>query len=97
MNVRIRDAVAYFRDSSVSAWHKLAGLAAIAYVVSPIDLVPDVLPLIGWLDDVGVIALIAGYYVRQISLYRSRQLKTPANATEQSSAIQPSQWADRTR
>lgn len=26
---------------------------ALLYVVSPLDLVPDVLPVLGWLDDVG--------------------------------------------
>ena len=25
------------------------------YVVSPIDFVPDVIPILGWLDDLGVI------------------------------------------
>jgi uncharacterized membrane protein YkvA (DUF1232 family) len=28
----------------------------IAYTVSPIDLVPDVVPLLGFLDDLGVVA-----------------------------------------
>jgi uncharacterized membrane protein YkvA (DUF1232 family) len=32
---------------------KLALIAAIAYVISPIDLVPEaVLPVVGWLDDI---------------------------------------------
>lgn len=35
-------------------------LAAIIYILSPIDFVPDVIPIIGWLDDVGVLGLL-GY------------------------------------
>lgn len=70
MKLAIRDALAYFRDARVSMFHKLLGLLAIAYVVSPVDLVPDVMPLVGWLDDVGVIGLIAAYYVRQITSHR---------------------------
>lgn len=35
----------------------LVALLAILYVISPIDLIPDVLPILGWLDDLGVIAL----------------------------------------
>jgi uncharacterized membrane protein YkvA (DUF1232 family) len=27
------------------------------YVVSPIDLIPDLLPIVGWLDDMALIAL----------------------------------------
>jgi uncharacterized membrane protein YkvA (DUF1232 family) len=28
---------------------------ATLYVLSPIDVIPDIAPIIGWLDDVGVI------------------------------------------
>jgi hypothetical protein len=34
----------------------LAGL----YAVSPLDLVPDVVPVLGWIDDAGAIALGLG-------------------------------------
>ena len=71
MSVGIRDAIAYFRDGSVPIVHKAMGLLAILYVFSPVDLVPDVIPLVGWLDDIGVVALIATYYMRQISRYQA--------------------------
>lgn len=32
--------------------------AYVFYIVSPIDLVPDVIPVIGWLDDLGVLGLL---------------------------------------
>lgn len=35
-------------------------LACIVYVLSPIDLVPDVIPIGGWADDVLAIALTIG-------------------------------------
>ena len=76
MSIGIRDAVAYFRDASVSVWHKLVGVLAIVYVVSPIDLIPDVIPVIGWLDDVGVIALVATWYLKQITDHATR-LRNP--------------------
>jgi uncharacterized membrane protein YkvA (DUF1232 family) len=72
MNIGIREAMAYFRDASVSTWHKLVGVLAVVYVVSPIDLIPDAIPVIGWLDDIGVIALVATWYLRQISLHAGR-------------------------
>lgn len=36
---------------------KIVGIALLAliYLASPIDFVPDVLPIVGWLDDIGVI------------------------------------------
>lgn len=37
----------------------ITALAAIAYFVSPIDIVPDAIPLLGALDDATLIALVA--------------------------------------
>ena len=34
-------------------------LLAFIYVVSPLDLIPDFIPVIGWLDDLGVLAWVA--------------------------------------
>ena len=34
-------------------------LFAILYVISPLDLIPDFIPVIGWLDDLGVLAWAA--------------------------------------
>jgi len=36
----------------------VAGLAALIYFVNPMDLMPDVLPLIGFIDDAAVIGLV---------------------------------------
>lgn len=36
---------------------RLVLFAALVYLVSPVDLIPDVLPVIGWLDDVGIVSL----------------------------------------
>jgi len=33
-------------------------IAAVIYVVSPIDAAPDFLPFVGWLDDVSVVGII---------------------------------------
>ena len=44
-----------------SSWtSKVLVAAALAYVISPIDLIPDFIPVIGYLDDIAVIALVAG-------------------------------------
>jgi len=41
----------------------LIAMAALAYDLSPIDAVPDALPVLGWLDDVGftVMAVLNAY------------------------------------
>jgi uncharacterized membrane protein YkvA (DUF1232 family) len=45
------------RDSRVPTAEKALFAAAIVYVISPIDLIPDVFPFIGQVDDVYVVAL----------------------------------------
>lgn len=44
-------------DGSVPAENKGALLAALAYVVSPIDIIPDTIPIAGWVDDLIVMTM----------------------------------------
>ncbi|MDM0045807.1 DUF1232 domain-containing protein [Variovorax dokdonensis] len=48
---------AMLRDPSTPVASRLAILAAVAYVLSPIDLVSDLIPILGWIDD-GVVAVL---------------------------------------
>ena len=36
------------------------------YLLSPIDLIPDVIPLLGWVDDFVVIPMLVGWIVRML-------------------------------
>ncbi len=45
------------KDGRVPTAEKALFLAAIVYVVSPIDLIPDLFPFIGQVDDIYVVAL----------------------------------------
>lgn len=56
----------YFRDRRVPLWRKAVGILAVVYLFSPVDFVPDVLPVIGWLDDLGLLAAVAGWLWRDI-------------------------------
>lgn len=48
---------AVLRDPRAPRAAKLATVLAVLYVVSPIDLVSDFIPILGWLDD-GLIAYL---------------------------------------
>jgi uncharacterized membrane protein YkvA (DUF1232 family) len=45
------------KDARVPAAEKALFLAAIVYVISPLDFIPDVFPFIGQVDDIYVVAL----------------------------------------
>ncbi len=56
-------------------------LGSLLYLISPIDISPDFLPIIGWLDD-GVIATILVTEVSQLlieGVNRRKQTKTASN------------------
>ena len=44
-------------DGSVPARNKGALVASLAYVISPIDLIPDAIPIAGWIDDLVVMVM----------------------------------------
>ncbi len=53
--MNVTDVIAYFRSPQVPVWRKLLALLAGLYAAFPVDVIPDFLPVIGWLDDIGVI------------------------------------------
>ena len=62
----------YLRDPGVAAWRKLAGVAAVAYVLWPLDLIPDGIPVLGWLDDAGILAAAAAFLVAEVRRHERR-------------------------
>lgn len=43
---------AYFRDPNTSKWKKGLAGAALLYFLLPADVIPDFIPIIGYIDDV---------------------------------------------
>jgi uncharacterized membrane protein YkvA (DUF1232 family) len=55
-----RDVVAVWiaaRDPRVPWYAKALGMAVAAYALSPIDLIPDFIPVLGYLDDLIIVPL----------------------------------------
>ena len=53
------------KDPRVPRRSKIALGMASAYVVSPIDLVPEMIPIVGWLDDLLVIAYALNRFIER--------------------------------
>lgn len=45
------------RDPRVPTLARLLAVAVAAYALSPIDLIPDFIPMLGWLDDLMIVPL----------------------------------------
>ncbi len=68
----------FFRDPNGSKLGKLFVLATVVYVIMPIDFVPDLVPVIGWLDDLGMASLAAFYLAGVAKRYRAASMLPPA-------------------
>lgn len=70
------------RDPSLSASRRGAVMAAAAYLISPIDLVPGVIPVIGQLDDLVVLLIGLRFALAGLSPERRRRHLADAHLTE---------------
>ena len=52
-----------FRDRRVSIWPKALLLLGLLYVISPVDLIPDVIPFVGELDDLVVVIAVCRMFM----------------------------------
>ena len=60
----------------VSSGTVVSGLAVLLYVLSPIDLVPDFIPVVGFLDDLSLVSWFVGKFHGEITKYREWETTT---------------------
>lgn len=64
-------------------------LGTLIYLVSPIDISPDFLPIIGWVDD-GLLATLLVTELSQIALEHLNKRKQPGNsAADDAVTVEP--------
>lgn len=61
---RTRLAWRLLRDDRVSPMLKVIPLVGLVYLIWPVDLLPDVFPVLGQLDDVAVLILAINAFIR---------------------------------
>ncbi len=59
----------YMKDSEVSWYRKGIVVGALVYFLIPVDAIPDLTPLVGYLDDLGVITAVIKYMGSEIMPY----------------------------
>lgn len=55
-----------FLDPATPVWLKAAMLGVVAYLISPIDLIPEVIPILGILDDFILVPLMVSWIARRV-------------------------------
>ena len=67
------------KKEDTPAWAKRMVLGSLAYILAPIDLIPDLSPFLGFTDDFGVLMFglvsIAGYIDDEVKANAKAQLK----------------------
>ena len=54
------------RHPASPGWLRLGALGIVLYVLSPIDLIPDVIPVIGLLDDIVLVPLAIRFLLNRL-------------------------------
>ena len=57
------------KDKNVSVGVKTLIIGGLAYFVSPVDAIPDIAPIVGYLDDAGVISATMAYIKYKVNRY----------------------------
>lgn len=66
-------------DDDIAAWAKAIAVAALVYLVDPIDAIPDVIPITGYSDDLTVILAALKVLASQITDEHYRKTKSFIN------------------
>jgi uncharacterized membrane protein YkvA (DUF1232 family) len=57
---------AALRHPAAPAWLKWGTALVVLYVVSPIDLIPDGIPFLGWADDLAVVTFAMRWMLKRL-------------------------------
>ncbi|MDP4116926.1 MAG: YkvA family protein [Bacteroidota bacterium] len=69
----------FMRDPLVSWQKKAIVVAGLIYFITPIDAIPDFIPLVGYLDDLGVIAALLKFLGKELTPYYNNEPVTLHN------------------
>jgi uncharacterized membrane protein YkvA (DUF1232 family) len=62
------------QNPSTPTWAKSVIYGALGYFISPIDAIPDIIPVVGFADDLGVLALA----ISSVAMYIDQGVKDKA-------------------
>jgi uncharacterized membrane protein YkvA (DUF1232 family) len=63
----------YFRDPENSRTKKALAGAALLYFIIPSDVIPDVIPMIGYIDDATAVAIVWKFLSEELSRFEKKR------------------------
>lgn len=77
----------------VSGWAKAIAFVAVAYALSPIDLIPDFIPVLGYLDDLIIVPVLVWLALKLIPTDLMNQARDQAVEWINSNQSKPKSYA----
>lgn len=77
----------------VSVWAKVIAFVAVAYALSPIDLIPDFIPVLGYLDDLIIVPVLVWLALKLIHIDVIKQSREQAAEWINSNQPKPKSYA----
>lgn len=81
-----RDAYRYTTDPRVPRKYKLMGIAALLYLINPFDIIPDFVPGVGYLDDLGALTAFVVAVGKVIETFRDATKEVVSHAVAETEA-----------
>lgn len=82
------------RHPQAPGWLKLGALGIVAYLVSPIDLIPDVIPVLGVVDDLVLVPLAVRWLYRRLPEAMRAEIEQPASTSAPPQRARPAKPDD---
>lgn len=60
----------FSKKYKMDKWNLSVIIGTIVYVISPLDAIPDLVPILGWIDDVTIIGYAVAKLSEEISKYK---------------------------
>jgi uncharacterized membrane protein YkvA (DUF1232 family) len=63
-------------DADTPAWAKTVLIGALGYFISPVDAIPDLIPLAGYSDDLGILiaaTVTTAAHIKEIHVTKAKQ------------------------